>query len=344
MRAASARVASSAMVLSSVVRERRSEESTAPESPPMATSRSRDRTVTSISEKPSRWRRLPRSARTRCFPTMDRPPSGRKRVSGAGFAEDEASGEKRLPHAGLPPTEVLGATSLVDSSCPGLAPMSCSFPVRRPSRSAVVVLALAASACSGGGGGGGGVPPVNVGAEVPKPGGGTFFVDHHHEGRASRLHLVECTWGRLVDVHALDSTGTVDPLPVFRDMLIAESVQSDSLDYNLESNPITQRTRLVILRQRGAPDSGSGAFEALLARARTLLPPILPKPDDGSVGGPFSFLARNACVSLRFDDLLADGPEELLALRETVRILTGYPPSTPFVTRIRFDPNHGGIA
>ena len=45
---------------------------------------------------------------------------------------------------------------------------------------------------------------------------------------------------------------------------------------------------------------------------------------------------------LRFDDLLEDGPEAELALLETIRARTGYPPRTPFAARLLFDPNHGG--
>jgi hypothetical protein len=196
--------------------------------------------------------------------------------------------------------------------------------------------------CSGGGSGGGFPGPTGI--ELEKPGGGTFFLDPHQGGAATRIHLVEAAWGRLVDVHALAPDGEVDPAPVFREMLVNETVQSDGLDYRLETNAITQRTRLVILRQRGPSAGGQETFEALLARARNNLPPIVPKADDGSAAGPFSLMARNACLSLRCDDLLEDGPLARLALGEMVRVLTGYPPETPFVARIFFDPNHGGIA
>ncbi len=221
--------------------------------------------------------------------------------------------------------------------------MSCSPLARWLPHLGLALASTGVAACGGGGGGGGSTPPGTPGTEVAKPGGGTFFLDAHHGGRTTRLHLVESAWGRVLDVHALLASGAADPLPAFRDMLVEETVQSDGVNFLLETNAITQRTRLVILRQRGADDQGNGTFEELLARARALLPPILPKPDDGSQGGPFSFVARNACLSLRFDDLLDDGPEARLALRETVRILIGYPPSTPFVTRILFDPNHGGV-
>src|SRR5262245_4443447 len=253
----------------------------------------------------------------------------------AGWKRSRALG----PRAG----GVLGGFSLVDSSRRRRS-MSCFPFVRWPPRVVVALLWTAAGACGGGGGGSGGSPPVPPGTELAKPGGGTFFLDSHQGGRTTRMHLVELVWGRLVDVHGIDASGAVDPVPVFPDLIVQETVQSDGLDYRLETNPITQSTRLVILRQRGGPDTGSGTFEELLARARTLLSPILPKPDDGSVGGPFSLVARNACLSLRFDDLLDDGPEARLALRETVRIVSGYPPATPFLTRLVFDPNHGGIA
>ncbi|MSR61943.1 MAG: hypothetical protein EXS08_05815 [Planctomycetes bacterium] len=197
-------------------------------------------------------------------------------------------------------------------------------------------------ACGGGSGSSSG-PFAPPGTELAKPGGGTFFLDPHRSGQASRVHLPEITWGRLVDVHQLDVLGEVDPLPVFRDMLVNETVQSDATDYRLETNPITQRTRLVVQRRRGEPDAGNGTFELLLARARINLPPVIPHADDGSAAGPFSLVARNACLSLRCDDLLDDGPAAREALRETVRVLSGYPPSQPFVTRILFDPNYGGV-
>lgn len=210
-----------------------------------------------------------------------------------------------------------------------------------PLRGALLGLLLVA--CGGGGGGGSGFVGT-PGTEFPKPGGGTFFLDAHGGGSRSRIHLLESTWGRLVDVHGLDANGIPERLPAFRDLLIRESVQTLSGEYRLETNPITQETRLVILRQRGAPDTGTGTFESLLALVQQNLAPLAPKSDDGSSAGPFSLVARNACLALHFDDLLEDGPEALLALQESVRVLSGYPPDTPVSARILFDPNHGGLA
>jgi len=192
--------------------------------------------------------------------------------------------------------------------------------------------------CGGGGGGGSafqGVP----GSELAKPGGGTFFLDEHHDGGASRLRLIELVQGRLVDVHGLQVDGSVDPEPAFRDLLVRESVQSDGLNYRLEVNPITQRARLVVLRERGAEDTGSGTFEALLRSARSDLLPVI---TSGESGGVVSLVPRNACLSLRFDDLLADDAEAAAELVDTLRLVTGTPPRAPFLARLFFDPNHGG--
>ena len=210
-------------------------------------------------------------------------------------------------------------------------------------RAVVALLFLSASAACSGGGGGGDATGDLVGQEVDKPGGGTFFVDPHHGGHASRLHLSEIVWGRLVDVHQLTDAGQVDPAPVFREMVVRETVQTDGVKYRLETNPITQRARLVVLRHRGT-DTGPGTFEDLLAQARTGLSPIVPRAEQGPGSGQVSYAARNACLSLRFDDLLADDPASTDALLETVRIMTGVRTRDLFQARLLFDPNHGGTS
>ena len=219
------------------------------------------------------------------------------------------------------------------------------LPTRPRHHRAVLSLLVSAgvASCSGGGGGGSATGGV-VGQEVDKPGGGTFFVDPHRGGSASRLHLAETVWGRLVDVHQLTESGTVDPLPVFREMIVRETVQSDGVNYRLETNPITQSSRLVVLRHRSETVVGPGSFEALLADARSGLAPVVPRPEQGPGSGPISYVARNACLSMRFDDLLLDDAAAREALLETVRIVTGYPPHDLFQARLLFDPNHGGIA
>jgi hypothetical protein len=182
------------------------------------------------------------------------------------------------------------------------------------------------------------------GTLVAKPGGGFFLSDPHHGGGASRVHLVDVSWGRLVDVHDVDLQGRASPVPVLRDVVVGENVLSDGTDVVLETNAITHESRLIVLRPHDALDTGSGTFASIVRRVTGTLSAVLPKNDDGSATLPVSFVARNATVVLRFDDLLEDGPEARAALLETVRLTSGYPPDTPQPARIVFDPSHGGIA
>ncbi|MCI0635760.1 MAG: Ig-like domain-containing protein [Actinobacteria bacterium] len=178
-----------------------------------------------------------------------------------------------------------------------------------------------------------------------KPGGGTYFVDPNQGGESTRLHLAEVFWARLVDIHDIDAvTGEPNPQPVFRDFPIGEDIQTDGQVYLLETNPITQRTRLVIQEpKRALDDPDAEIFRGLLESASDELPTILPKHDDGTSSPPFSFVARNSAIILRFDDLLMDDAEAERLLPEVVKLLTGYPAETPLATRMRFDPNHGAV-
>ena len=180
----------------------------------------------------------------------------------------------------------------------------------------------------------------SVRVPADSPGGqdsGSFLPDPHQKGKASSVELVEVHWGRLVDVHAVLPDGRFDPVPVFTDFVVSEVVQTDGTNYRLEAFPLIGKTRLVILRERG-----SGEFESLLASAANGLVPVVPKSE--LAAPPFSFVARNAVLVLRFDDLLDDGPAAQASLAEMVRIRTGAPPSVPFAARLRFDRNHGGLA
>lgn len=176
-----------------------------------------------------------------------------------------------------------------------------------------------------------------------KPGGGFFVTDAHQSGEASRVRLLEVGWGRLVDVYDVDELGGVNPIPVLRDVVIGEEVLSGSADFSLTTDPVTGESRLVIFRAHGAPDTGSGTFTSILTRATSRLGPLVPKNDDGRTAPPFSYVARNATLVLRFDDLLEDGPEASASLLEDVRLTAGYPPVTPRDARIVFDPSHGGV-
>jgi len=80
-----------------------------------------------------------------------------------------------------------------------------------------------------------------------------------------------------------------------------------------------------------------------LKRAENGLAPVLPRNDDGSSAPPFSYVARNSTLVLLFNDVLDDSAAARIQLNEMVRIITGYPPATPFQGRVLFDPNHGAI-
>src|SRR5262245_7771987 len=234
-------------------------------------------------------------------------------------------------------------------------PGSASEPPRRVVRQRLgareVALALAASlssaGCGGGGGGGGGSGDggVQSGALREKPdGSGVYIEEAHHGGHASRPRLLEMFWGRLVDVHSIDEHGETVRDPFLHDFVVNEDTQSDAGRYRLETNPITQTARLVILRVRGAPDAGNGTFESLLAGAELGMAGVRPKSADPDEIPPFPYIVRTACLVLRFIDLLDDSQDSVVALSESVRVQTGYPPSVPFAARPVFDPNHGGVA
>ena len=207
-----------------------------------------------------------------------------------------------------------------------------------------LALLLVVAAC-GGGGGGPEEPGTDaaIGRLADKPGGGAFFVDPHQRGGASRLGLVEIVWGRLVDAYGVDASGRALEQPFFRDYLIHETIVDQAGDWVLETNPITHSTRLVILRQPGAEDDGRGTFETLLARVARSLPGVQPRGLVEDEVQPYSFVVRNATLSLRFDDLLEDGEDGVALLPGWVRVLVGYPPLEPLEARVLFDPNHGGL-
>lgn len=234
----------------------------------------------------------------------------------------------------------------VQSMC-GLSPFIhkagvAHFDPRRWLPGLLAFAAVPGLSCSGGGGSDPGIT-TPVGVLVAKPGGGYFLADSHRRGSATRIRLLEIGWGRLVDVHDVDAQGRTNPVPVLRDIVINENVLGDGVDSLLETNPITHDSRLVVLRPRDAPDTGTGTFTSIVRRSTASLAAVLPKKDDGTATLPISLVARNATFVLRFDDLLEDGPEAREALRETVRLTSGYPPIVPQPARIVFDPSHGGV-
>ena len=126
---------------------------------------------------------------------------------------------------------------------------------------------------------------------------------------------------------------------------INETMQSDALDYRLETNPITQRTRLVIRRRRGERRRGQWDLRAL-ARARAHEPAAGPGARRRRLVGR-AVLARGAqrlpvralaTTCWRTSSTRAWRCARRCACCAAIR------PAMPFVTRVFFDPNHGGVA
>ena len=192
-------------------------------------------------------------------------------------------------------------------------------------------LALLLAAC---GGSSGGIPfDDTVGTLEARSDGALFFVDPNQRGQASELRLLEFGWARLVDVYALEGSGERAAEPVMRRAPVRPDLASDGLSFRLESDALG-REALVVLH---ALDSQE--FSAALTDAMQLLPRVALK--HAGSPPPFTGVARNAALVLRFDDLLAAGAEERAELAEHVRLAVGYPPTQAFRPRVFFDETHG---
>ena len=192
---------------------------------------------------------------------------------------------------------------------------------------------------------------ASVTAQHPRPSGATplaanprvaerersFFPDANLRGQASQLRLVRMGWGRLVDVHAIDAAGDVDPEPLFEDFVIRQDVTSDGVDYRLFQSRIGGAERLIVLREADDPD-----FLPRVRAAKGLVP-VAVKGDDDGTPGPFPVVARNPPLVCVFDDLLDDSRAATANLFDNVRVRAGYPPELPVPARVFYDPNHGGL-
>lgn len=159
-----------------------------------------------------------------------------------------------------------------------------------------------------------------------------FLGDPHQDGQAPALHLVDLSWGRLVDLYALDPATGKREL-AYHHLVVGPDVHGDAVNYQLVHD-LTQTDQLTILHRRGSP-----AFKSALQNAERTRLPIQDKglPPDLPL---WSMVGRNAAISMQFDDLL----DEATVTAENVRLFTGYPPIVPFEVRVLADQNHGGIA
>ena len=166
----------------------------------------------------------------------------------------------------------------------------------------------------------------SIGSVSQNPDGTDWFTEENLGGSASELYIQDVFWGRLVNV--VDGDGVLR----HRDYLIGEDIRSDGVDYQLDINAVTEQATLTILHSHG-----TGLYTLALDRLDQNLGPILPKSDAGD-SLPYSFVPRNATISVRFSDLI----DPSTVNSSTLKLLVGNPPTLPFESRLTIDPNYGG--
>lgn len=134
------------------------------------------------------------------------------------------------------------------------------------------------------------------------------------------LFLESVDWGRLVDVH--DVSGTL----IDADVVINHLLDSDGINYELSTNPATQRETLIILQA-----NGSSAFATLLASAKDNLQNVTPKKT--TTAPPMSMIARNGAVRFQFSDQVDPGTVDFT----TIQVFVGDPPLLSFAGRYVVD-------
>jgi len=160
------------------------------------------------------------------------------------------------------------------------------------------------------------------------PDGTHFLVEDNESGESSTMHIKSISFGRLVD-EVYDATGTV---PVHRDLVIGQDIESDGTDYVIETNPVSRVMRLTILH-----DFGTVAYDTAFAKLFLGMDDLLTKDLSPSTLPPYSMVPRNSAIVIRLSDLI----DETSISQDTVRLLSGYEPTSPFSTRMLADPNFG---
>lgn len=186
------------------------------------------------------------------------------------------------------------------------------------------------------GGSGGSTSGLTSGSLSLLPGQGgssvlSFVVQPNQGGNATSLHLRAVRWGRLADIRDGDKRLR------HTDFLVDENAATNS-DFTVEINPVSEKTTITI----NYPFSTDPAsqYAVVLAQLEGSLTALADKSLDPNELPPFPLVPRNAAVVLEFDDLLDSNTINA----QTIKILKGYPPVTPFDARIIPDPNHGDLA
>lgn len=130
------------------------------------------------------------------------------------------------------------------------------------------------------------------------------------------LFLESVDWGRLVDVR--DQNGVL----VETDVLINHLLESDGINFELITNPVSQKETLNILQ-----DASSANFATLLATAKSNLENVSEKNTNSAP--PFTEIARNATIRLQFSEFVDPNTVDFT----TVQVYTGTPPLLAFTGR-----------
>ncbi len=170
-------------------------------------------------------------------------------------------------------------------------------------------------------------------------------VDPHQGGRAQRVNVSVTYYGRLVEVFGLSGPFTPGaPLPprvpMSSSFVVEPNLTSIGGQYIVDTNAVTGKDQLVILRNVNDTTAGGGREQFLeLLRAASDNLPALRVADINTVG-IFTMVPRNAAVVVVFDDLIDPRTID----NTTVRVLSGYPPTNPFEARIVPDVHYGAFA
>ncbi|MCP5021294.1 MAG: Ig-like domain-containing protein, partial [bacterium] len=209
--------------------------------------------------------------------------------------------------------------------------------------SLAAALVIGGVSCGGGTAGAQGSPTNTPGTYASDSTGQHYFTDSNERGRASELVIQNMYWGRMVDVFGLNPQG--EKVPMQSDMVIGKGVQSNGIDYDLTTNPVTAVQELTILRD--VTDTGIAGgfeqFESLLRQTQTSLDPVDQQGPSSSTGGSaglYTMVPRNAALVVVFNDLLAPDSIDV----DTIRMHTGTNLSTPFELRVVPDTNFGDVA
>ncbi|MDF1797562.1 MAG: hypothetical protein P1V81_00145 [Planctomycetota bacterium] len=166
-----------------------------------------------------------------------------------------------------------------------------------------------------------------IGVILEKGDGTRYVVEENASGKSTSMFIKSISFGRLVD-EVYDDAGTL----LHRDLVIGQDIESDGLDYLLETNPISRTTRLTILH-----DFDTSSYKTAFDRLFLEMDDLLTKSLAAWELPPYSMVPRNSTIVLTLSDLI--DPATVNA--ENIKVLTGYGPDLPFQARLAVDPNFG---